>query len=66
VSLTKHESPVRNQIRAGDMKYWCKHWNVELTHVRAAIGKVGRSAAAVRKELTLRGLIDRKTRPGDE
>jgi Protein of unknown function (DUF3606) len=66
VSLTKPESPVRNQIRTCDMKYWCKHWDVELTHVEAAIGKVGRSATAVRKELTLRGLMNGKTRSADE
>jgi hypothetical protein len=49
--LTKHEPPVRNQIKSADVKHWCKHWDVEPDHVQAAISKVGNSVAAVEKEL---------------
>jgi Protein of unknown function (DUF3606) len=62
--LTKHEPPVRNQIKPADVKHWCKHWNVEPDQVQAAISKVGNSVAAVEKELGQAGPKKRrKTSP---
>jgi hypothetical protein len=61
MSLKKQESPIRNEIRDCDIRYWCRHWGIDASRISAAISKVGRSASAVRKELTVSGSIDGET-----
>jgi len=57
VAISKTDSPLRNHIRAADVKHWSKHWKVTPEHIRAAIEKVGNSVGAVEKELNLQGLL---------
>jgi hypothetical protein len=58
MTLWKPEKPIRQHIEPHDVKYWSKHWKLVPEEIRAAIETVGNSAAAVHKELCLRGLID--------
>jgi hypothetical protein len=59
VALAKPDRPIRNHIQAPDIKHWSKHWKVTPEHIRAAIEKVGNSVEAVKKELSLKGLLDK-------
>lgn len=59
MTLSKPQKPIRNHIQARDIKHWSKHWRVPPEHIRAAIDKVGNSVAAVEKELSLQGLLDK-------
>jgi len=57
-SLKKHAQPDRSKINLDqphELKYWTRALNVSDAEIRAAIEKVGNSAAAVRKELGLMG-----------
>ena len=59
-SLTKREQPDRSKInlrQPHELKYWSRALDVSEEAIRAAIEKVGNSAAAVRKEL---GLLDKE------
>jgi hypothetical protein len=52
--LTKREQPDRSKInlhQPDELKYWSHALGVSKEKIRAAIEKVGNSAAAVRKEL---------------
>lgn len=49
-------APDRSHINLGEsweVKYWTKHLGVSEEQLRAAVEKVGNSAAAVRKELAV-------------
>jgi hypothetical protein len=53
-SLTKRPSPDRGRIDIGDadqVKYLCRHLRVSEEELLRAVGKVGNSTSAVRKEL---------------
>ena len=55
---TKRVQPERNKInldRPDELKYWTLALKVSEEEIRTAIGKVGNSAAAVRKELGIMG-----------
>jgi hypothetical protein len=58
--LAKPAKPLRNHVQVREIKHWSKHWNVEPEQISAAIEKVGNSVAAIRKELCLRGLINKE------
>jgi hypothetical protein len=54
--LTKREQPDRSKInmhQALEVKYWSHALGVSREELQQAVDKVGNSAAAVRKELTL-------------
>jgi predicted RNA-binding protein YlqC (UPF0109 family) len=56
--LTKKETPDRSKInmhQPHEMHYWTKHLNVSKEELQKAIDKVGNSAAAVRKQLGIKG-----------
>jgi predicted RNA-binding protein YlqC (UPF0109 family) len=51
---TKRVPPDRNKInldQPDELKYWTRALKISEEEIRNAIGKVGNSAAAVRKEL---------------
>ena len=53
-ALTTKPPPLRNHIamhKELEVKYWTKHLGVSAEELQRAVGKVGNSAAAVRKEL---------------
>jgi hypothetical protein len=55
-SLTKRDQPDRSKINMDEdyeVHYWTKHLKISKEELQKAIGKVGNSAAAVRKELAL-------------
>lgn len=57
-SPKKRVQPDRSKInlrQPHELKYWTRALNVSDAEIRAAIEKVGNSAAAVRKELGLMG-----------
>jgi hypothetical protein len=57
-SLAKKVQPDRSKInmqQAHEVKYWTHALNVKPEQLRAAVDKVGNSAAAVRKQLKLTG-----------
>ena len=51
--ITKPVQPTRRHIEQTELKHWAKRWNVTDEQLRLAIGKVGNSVAAVRKELAV-------------
>lgn len=54
--LTKREQPDRSKINMNEdheVHYWAMHLNVTKEELQKAVGKVGNSAAAVRKELAV-------------
>ena len=54
----KKGQPDRSRINLNEdfeVKYWTKHLGVSREQLEKAVGKVGNSAAAVRKELGLIG-----------
>ena len=56
--LTKKETPDRSKInihQPHEVHYWTKHLNVSKEELQKAIDKVGNSAAAVRKQLGIKG-----------
>ena len=56
--LTKKETPDRSKInmhQPHEVHYWTKHLNVSMEELQKAIDKVGNSAAAVRKQLGIKG-----------
>jgi 3-oxoacyl-[acyl-carrier-protein] synthase III len=56
--LTKKETPDRSKInmhQPHEMHYWTKHLNVSKEELQKAVDKVGNSAAAVRKQLGIKG-----------
>ena len=56
--LTKKETPDRSKInmhQPHQVHYWTKHLNVSKEELQKAIDKVGNSAAAVRKQLGIKG-----------
>ena len=56
--LTKKETPDRSKInmhKPHEVHYWTKHLNVSKEELQKAIDKVGNSAAAVRKQLGIKG-----------
>ena len=56
--LTKKETPDRSKInihQPHEVHYWTKHLNVSNEELQKAIDKVGNSAAAVRKQLGIKG-----------
>jgi hypothetical protein len=51
---TKRVAPDRSTIAMNEdpmIKCWARHWGVTREELQRAVGKVGNSAAAVRKEL---------------
>lgn len=66
MTLSKPEKPIRHHIDAPDIKHWSKHWKVAPEEIQLAVETVGNSAAAVQKELRLRGLIDERHENGSE
>jgi predicted RNA-binding protein YlqC (UPF0109 family) len=57
-ALTHRVQPDRSKINLSEpheVHYWLKHLNVSKEELEMAIGKVGNSAAAVRKELATLG-----------
>ena len=53
-NLTKREQPDRSKINMSEdfeVKYWLKALGVSRDELQSTIDKVGKSAAAVRKEL---------------
>jgi Protein of unknown function (DUF3606) len=57
---TKRVQPDRNKInldQPNELKYWTRALKVSEEEIRTAIGTVGNSAAAVRKEL---GIVDKE------
>jgi Protein of unknown function (DUF3606) len=57
---TKRVQPDRNKItldQPTELKYWTRALKVSEEEIRTAIGTVGNSAAAVRKEL---GIVDKE------
>ena len=59
MTISKPEKPIRHHVDAHDIRYWSKHWKVAPDEIRAAVETAGNSAAAVQKELRLRGLIEK-------
>ena len=56
--LTKKETPDRSKInmhQLHEVHYWTRHLNVSKEELQKAIDKVGNSAAAVRKQLRVKG-----------
>ena len=52
----RRQRPDRSKINMGDdddMRYWSKHLGVSKDQLAGAVDKVGNSAAAVRKELSV-------------
>ena len=57
-NLTKRDQPDRSKINMSEdfeIKYWIKALGVDRDKLQRAVDKVGNSAAAVRKELSLIG-----------
>ena len=57
-SSTKRAKPDRNKInlhQAWEADYWTRELGVSMSELERVIGKVGNSAAAVRKELGIMG-----------
>jgi predicted RNA-binding protein YlqC (UPF0109 family) len=57
-SLTKREQPDRSKInmhQPHEVKYWTHALHVSKEELQKTVGKVGNSAAAVRKELGIVG-----------
>jgi len=55
---TKRVQPDRNKInldQPDELRYWTRALKVSEEEIRSAIGKVGNSAATVRKELGVMG-----------
>jgi hypothetical protein len=53
-NVVRKAAPDRSKISMQndyELKYWARHFGVTQKHLRHAIGKVGNSAASVRKEL---------------
>jgi len=56
--ITKKETPDRSKInmhQPHEVHYWTKHLNVSKEELQKAIDKVCNSAAAVRKQLGIKG-----------
>ena len=59
MSLSELIKPDRTHIQDQDLRFWSKHWNVTLDHIRLAMEKAGNSASAVEKELMLQNLLQK-------